>query len=172
MKGHLLILFLLWCLQEEINAFSSISWHNLGIVVTWIFSSWIKYRFQTKVLFMLFGLKMMYSLVNIYNQWNFYSSIQIFSSSLILQVGCLTGIIGYCWFHYQLIKLNDLMTVFPQDFLLQHCRPRSTTSVKTLRATHTGHMGQSYYVFSLLRDVTHHLEKTVSTVTKWLSFKY
>ena len=24
-------------------------------------------------------------------------------------------------------------------------------------------MGQSYYVFSLLRDVTHHLEKTVST---------
>ena len=66
--GHLLILFLLWCLQEEINAFSSISWHNLGIVMTWIFSSWIKYRFQTKVLFMLFGLKMMYSLVNIYNQ--------------------------------------------------------------------------------------------------------
>ena len=55
------------------------------------------------------------------------------------------------------------MTVFSQDFLLQHCRPRSTTSVRTLRATHTGHMGQSYDVFRLLRDVTHHLEKTVST---------
>ena len=31
-------------------------------------------------------------------------------------------------------------------------------------SNNTGHMGQSYYVFSLLRDVTHHLEKTVSTV--------
>ena len=30
-------------------------------------------------------------------------------------------------------------------------------------SNNTGHMGQSYYVFSLLRDVTHHLEKTVST---------
>ena len=28
---------------------------------------------------------------------------------------------------------------FPQDFLLQHCRPRPTTSVKTLRATHGSH---------------------------------